>query len=413
MAETKQTMEEKKESKKKSGGMGCLVMAFILILTPILVLVGMYFLSHDFQLYANNALSSLPGGIGDYFASRPTRTDELQQVREVADFIMSLDDKRAMDKLKLIKSKDRRIYDDLVKEMVRLNPNRTKTIIESLRQSDTPDLLNDVLSEINSERAEEIKAKSNSLAGLSDEVAKEEILRIVQDLHGYEKVAEYIELMDVGKAMNILYRLASEDRNRILSLLTEAKAMAIRDAYSTFQKRNQALEQIASIMKRENIENVGKAFEEYSDEDKVVLLRKMGPRVAGRTLAFLNDSNLALDLISQVKTAETLENGKDEITGDMINSLKVYRDYADRIKELVDVYLKMDSSKVSQIVNDVVLNPEPPKIYRLNNGDNIEISNEDVLLEILRRFPEKRLAEVLSKLDDKLSAELTIRLALP
>lgn len=189
--------------------------------------------------------------------------------------------------------------------------------------------------------------------------------------------------------------------------------MAIRDAYSAFQKRNQELEQIASIMKRENIENVGKAFEEYSDEDKVVLLRKMGPRVAGRTLAFLNDSNLALDLISKVKSAETLEKGKDEITTDIINSLKVYRDYADKIKELVDVYLKMDSGKISQIVNDVVLNPEPPKIYRLNNGDNIEISNEDILLEILRKFPEKRLAEVLSKLDDKLSAELTIKLALP
>lgn len=413
MAETKQTVEEKKENKKKSGGMGCLVMALVLILTPILVLVGMYFLSHNFRLYANNALGALPGGLGDYFSSQPTRSDELQQVRKVADFLMSLDDKRAMDKLKLIKSKDRRIYDDLVKEMVRLNPNRTKTIIEALRQSDTPDLLNDVLSEINSERAEEVKAKSQSLASLSDDVAKEEVLRLVQDLHGYEKVAEYVELMDVDKAMNILYRLGSEDRNRILSLLTEPKATAIRDAYSGFQKRNQELEQIASIMKRENIENVGNAFEEYPDEDKVVLLRKMGPRVAGRTLAFLKDSNLALDLISKVKSAEMLEKGKDEITTDMVNSLKVYRDYADKIKELVDVYLKMDSGKISQIVNDVILNPEPPKIYRLNNGDNIEISNEDILLEILRRFPEKRLAEVLSKLDDKLSAEMTIKLALP
>ncbi len=399
---------------KNSGGMGCLVFLLIVILVPILVLVGMYLLSHDFKLFANSYLSYLPGGAGEYFESQPTRKDELKDIRYVATSFMKLEDERIVDKLKLIKSEDRRVYDDLVREMLRLNPNRTGAIIDSMRKDDeSSGLLEEVMSDIEKDRLAELEQYTKYLSSLSVDSAVEDLERICLELGGIELASSYIELMDEDRAMKIMFRLSNENKNKIFSVLPEDKTISLKSKHELYKRHNEELEQIAGLIKRENGQVIVESLEKYSDDDKVTILRKLGPRVAGLALSRMQDNDQVLQLVNQIKNIEIEENDKDEITADILKSLKVYRDFDDSILELTSVYLKMDTDKVAKVITDMCINQGSGHVYYLENGDNIEITDFHIATEILRGFPQKKLAEILSKLDDSLASEITRRLTLP
>jgi len=66
-----------------------------------------------------------------------------------------------------------------------------------------------------------------------------------------------------------------------------------------------------------------------------------------------------------------------------------------------------------QIVKNMLLNASPSQVYDLDNGEMISISDEDLILQILKSFPQDKIAVILSSLDQTLSSELTRKLALP
>ncbi len=158
---------------------------------------------------------------------------------------------------------------------------------------------------------------------------------------------------------------------------------------------------------------IAENLKSYNEDDKVIILRKLGPRVAGLALSFMENNEEALALVNKIKNAELDEKGKDEVTTDILKSMKVYRDFAANVDDLVGVYLKMNTEKVANVIRDMCINPEEDRVYFLNNGDNIEISDIHIATEILRRFPEQKLAEIMLRLEDTLASELTRRLTLP
>ncbi len=406
--------KEKSPKKKKSGGIGCLVVLLIIILTPILVLIGMYMLSHDFQLFANSYLSSLPGSLGEKFEAMPTRRDELEDVRKVAKSLIKLDDERIMDKLKFIKSEDRRVYDDLVKELMRLNPNRVSELLDKMRRDgESDDLLEGVMNELESDKQGELQRFTDYLNALSIDSAVEELEIVCMELGGIELAASYIDLMEEERAMKIIYRMSNDNKNKIFAMLSEEKSVKLKAEYDEYQLHNRELEQIAGLMKKERGSVIAKNLEKYNDDDKVIILRNLGPRVAGLALSYMDNDERAIGMVNKIKNAELEDNDKDEITSDILKALKVYRDFDDNITELRDVYLKMDTHKVASVIKDMCINPGPDRVYYLDNGDNIEISDIHLATEILRGYPQKKLAEILSGLDDTLASELTRRLALP
>lgn len=413
---TAETKKEKREETKKKGkgGAGCLVFLLILLLTPILVAVGMYFLNHDFELYSNRILSQLPGGFGEHFALKPTRADELRTVKEAADFLIKLENSRIVDKLKLIRSKDERFYDDLIKELLRLNPNKIRFVLEEMRRTgEEKDLLTEIRGDVEKEKEEEIKAYALYLTELILEDAVLEVSRLCEEYGGHERAAKYFEIMDDKSAYRILYLLNNEDRNQIFALLTEAKAKSIKAAYKAEQRKNQEIEQLAALLKREKGSVIAAELRKFPQEDQVLLLKKLGPRVSGLALSHFEDYDMALNLVTLLKRGEIAEHGKDEVTADLLKALKVYKEFDDNVKELIDVYGKMETGKVVQIVKDMMINPAPERSYRLTNGDSIDFTDLDLITEIFRGFPEKKVAEILSKLDDILVSEITRRLALP
>ena len=420
MAEKKTiaTVSDKKEDVKKKKGGGCLVVLLILFLTPLLAISALYFFNKDFKMSINGLMSNVPGPVGSYFEKFPTRAEEMEQIRLVADFMLTLDESRAVDKLLILQKDDRNAYDDVIKDMLRMNPNKTRTILEAIRAATVnKDALSNTVSGIETEKQDNTKSEAAYITGLPSNAAVEEVEKIIADgINGHRNAAEIFEHVDDDVAVGILYQLDQVDRNKILAALSEKKALSIKNAYSAKQRRISDLEQIALVYSSESpsklIDIIGNTGT-YTLDDLAVIYKGLGAKKAGEVLAKSSDEGFVFDLVAKMKANELLGLGRDLLTPDILKSLKIYREFDDNVGELIDVYAKMDINRVVSIVKNMMLNASPSQTYELDNGQIISISDEDLILEILTSFPRDKIAAILSSLDQTLSSELTRKLALP
>lgn len=410
--------ESQDTAKEKKGKGGCLIVLLILFLTPLLALSALYFLNKDFQLSLNGLMSNVPGPVGGYFEKFPTRAEELEKVRVVSDFVLGLDIPRAVDKLLILQKDDKRAYDDVVKDMLRINPNKTKNILEALRAATVnKDALSNTVLGIESEKQDEIKAEAAYISGLPSNAAVEAVQDIIEDgINGHRNAAAIFEFISDTVAVDILYRLDQVDRDKIFSALSDTKSMVVRNAYSTKQRRIADLQQIANVYGSESastlINTIGNTGT-YTMDDLAIIYKSLGPKKAGEVLAKSDNESFVFDLVAKMKANELLIGGQDLLTPDLLKSLKIYKEFDDNVLELKEVYSKMDLTRVVSIVRNMMLNASPSEVYELNNGQSITISDEDLILEILTSFPRDRVAQILSSLDQTLSSELTRKLALP
>lgn len=410
--------ESQDTAKEKKGKGGCLVVLLILFLTPLLALSALYFLNKDFQLSLNGLMSNVPGPVGGYFEKFPTRAEELEKVRVVSDFVLGLDTSRAVDKLLILQKDDKRAYDDVVKDMLRINPNKTKNILEALRAATVnKDALSNTVLGIETEKQEEIKAEAAYISGLPSNAAVEAVQDIIEDgINGHRNAAAIFEFISDAIAVDIMYRLDQVDRDKIFSALSDTKSMSVRNTYSTKQRRITDLQQIANVYGSESantlINTIGNTGT-YTMDDLAIIYKALGPKKAGEVLAKSDNESFVFDLIAKMKANELLIGGQDLLTPDLLKSLKIYKEFDDNVLELKEVYSKMDLTRVVSIVRNMMLNASPSEVYELNNGQSITISDEDLILEILTSFPRDRIAQILSSLDQTLSSELTRKLALP
>lgn len=418
MAENKPEIPKSESNNKKKKSGGCLVVLLILFLTPLLALGTLYFLNKDFKLSVNGLMSNVPGPVGAYFEKFPTRAEELDQIRVVSDYMLGLDESRAVDKLLILQKDDKRAYDDVIKDMLRINPNKTKNILEAIRLATVnKDALSNTVQGISSEEADALKAQAAYISGLPLTAGVDEVNKIIDDsINGHKNAAAIFEYIDDNTAVSLLYQLDQVDRDKIYAALSDSKAQSIRNAYSSQQRRKEDLIQIAGVYASEAADSLINTLGDtsvYTLEDLAVIYKNLGAKKAGEVLAKANNETFVFDVVAKIKANELLDSGKDLLTPDILKSLKIYKEFDDNVKELMNVYSKMDTTKVVSIVKNMMLNASPSKVYELNNGDMITISDEDLILRILTSFPQDKIATILSSLDQTLSSELTRKLALP
>lgn len=420
MAENKNnnTPSPAEEEKKSKGMTGCLIILLILLLTPLLVVGGLYFLNKDFKMNVNGLMSNVPGPVGSYFSDFPTRAEELEQIKIISRYMIDLPEERAVDKLMVLNSEDSDAYNEVIKDMLRLNPNRTRSILDAIRDATvSKDALQNTVSQIEVEKQEALKATAAYIAGLPLDAAIAEVEDMIEEsLEGHSDAAAMFEHMDHEQAMRILYQMDVADRNRVFSSMSDENKEAIQQAYSDLTRRNSDLEQIAGVYQSENplnlIDSIGESSN-YTLDELAVIYKNLGPRKAGEVLAKSLDENFVFDLVSKIKANEIMENGEDTLTPDILKSLKVFREFDDNVKELVNVYSRMANTDILPIIESMMINAAPSAIYELDNGDLIRISDEDFVLQLLKSFNEKKRSELLSLMDRTLSTELTRKLALP
>ncbi len=80
---------------------------------------------------------------------------------------------------------------------------------------------------------------------------------------------------------------------------------------------------------------------------------------------------------------------------------------------MAEVYGNMDAGVVSNMLQRMIRNSSAPKLYDLENGETIIISDEDIALELLSRFDKTRVGELLATFDDTLASDISRKLTLP
>lgn len=411
--------QNKKEEKKKGSIVGALLIVILtLILVPSIILGGMYFFNKDFQMTFNSVMVNAPGGVGEYFASFPTRAEQEQQVFDIAEYMVSINEDRAMDKLKVMKQQDKAVYDEIIRTMIRINPNKTKTVLEMIRQSElSSDILLATLDGITSEKNEEIQADANYFASLLLPTAIEELKdRINASVNGHKEVSLIVEQLETELAARLLNQLDAEDRTLIMDLLSTDKSKAINTYNANQASKLSELMNNAQIYKTEapsKLLGIIGDTNTYNTYDLSILYRELGPKLSGQVLAQVTDETFIYGLISQMKENEIIVNGEDNFTEDVLKSLKIYKEFDDNVRELTNIYENMGSDKVAEMVKRLIRNSSEPSVYNLSNGDVIIVSDEMLALKVLDNFSDKKVSEILGNLDDSLASDISRKMAMP
>ncbi len=407
------------EEKKKGGGAKTIIILLvILFVVPGLALFGVYQLNDQFRLTANRILSMAPGPVGSYFDSFPTQEESQEQMRQIAEYILDIDVNRAVDKLTILETEDPKAYDEIVKIMLRINPNATKNILEEIRSSNIKqDVVLSTLDTINEEKGQEVLDQAAYLSNLSLPTAIEEMSFIMSgSVNGHKELASIFDAMDVKQAAKLMEQLSKDDYNKVMNLLTANKGSLIRTEIANAKVRANELENISDIYLTEEIVKLADLIgneNNYSMAELAQIYKNLGVIKAGKVLALVNNDDFTYKLIGTIKEKEILENNEDKITQDMLKTLKIYKEFDDNVIELSNVYAKMSSDKVSEIIKKMIRNSSAPQEYDLTNGEKIIITDEELALSILDQFTQKKIGEILSYLDDTLSSEISRKITIP
>lgn len=406
------------EKKKSDNGKTILILLMILIVIPAVALFGVYKLNDPFRLATNRALSGVPGPIGTYFDSFPTQEETQEQMRQIGEYILDIDVNRAVDKLILLENEDPNAYNEIVKIMLRINPNATKNILEEIRSSNVKkDIVLSTLETINEEKGQEVTDQADYLSNLSLPSAIEEMSYIISgSINGHKELASIFDVMDVKDAAKLMNQLNKNDYSEVMNLLTANKGSLIRAEIANAKVRVNELESVSQIYKTEEIIKLADLIgneNNYSIDELAQIYKNLGVVKSGQVLAKVNNDEFTYKLIATIKEKEILENNEDKITQDILKSLKIYKEFDDNVIELSNVYAKMSSDKVSEIIKKMIRNSSAPKEYDLENGDKIIITDEELALSILDQFTQKKIGEILSYLDDTLSSEISRKITLP
>lgn len=409
----------KKEGKKKKGVLikGVLFLLLFFIIIPSMGVAGFYFLNQTFQYRFNAALSSAPV-VGTYFESLPTKAEKEAQITEVAKYFLDISYDRAVDKLILIYNEDREMYDSIIRAMMKMHPNRTKLVLENIRDQQLKgDAISSVLDEIIDERDVDLTEEANNLLALPFASVREEMMQIINDgLNGYSNLARILGKMDAVKAYDLLTLLDDVDENQVL------EAMSVETRNSINQEKNKdmnntqrllSLSEIYQSKSPESLVDVLGSTSQYSISELAIIFKELGVLKTGEILSATEDDEFVNSIITEMKNNEILSEGEDLLTKDILKTLKIHKDFDDNILKLTNIYASMESEDVSRVLSDLMNNRSLPEVYVLDSGDIITISDEDLAYEILGKFDDTRIAEIIGFFDERLASEVTRKLIIP
>ncbi|QZY56751.1 hypothetical protein [Crassaminicella profunda] len=409
------------EIEKKSLGIGRILFIIIavFITIPIIIMSIVYYTNDNFKFVANKYLSQVSGPIGKYFESFPTKEEKEVKKRTVAKYLISLDVESASDKLTIIKNEDEKLYSDLIKICTQLNSNQTKKILEYRREGAVKkDILTSIIEQIKNDQIKELQEKAKYYENTSLVNAVKEIsTNLMNETVSYSTMGLTIEQMKEGNAADILQCLDDETKNKLLAnYQSTEKRKKITKLLSQMNDRKKELMNIANIY---NSEKADKLLEDIGNDQKYkmnelsMIYRNMNMLKAAKVLAKVQDKNFTYNLLEQIKNDEMLTKENDLLTEDLMNAMKVYREYDKEIDELVKVYTKMEPKQIGDMITKLFKSRKAPEKYTFKNEDQITITDQDIAMSVLRKLKEKTVAEILASLDSDLASDISKKLTLP
>ncbi len=394
-----------------------LTIAIILLL---LALIGtaLYNFVSPFRDIANTTLGALPGPIGERFSKLPTAAETEQQVERVANYLLSLPDERIIDKLLAIKAEDEAIYQDVIKIMLRAEPRRAERVLENIRQSDLEDnILLSELQKIDDELSESNKEHAQFILSLNRVSAIADIKTILdEEVDGTAKVAAIFEHLPDDVVVDIVKHLRADDVNAIYQNMPQKRVLLIKELIEKGNLSVRVLKQTATLLAtKKPIELVDVLGNEdtYNMKQLATIYQELGPVIGGAVLSKIRDDAFTTKLTNAIVDSQMLEKNDDFFSDDLLKSLNIFREYDDNLSELAKVYKEADESKIADIIKRLYWNSENVKVFTLKNGEHIELSDKQLAIDLLKSFTPKKIAAILSYLDNSISTEISTELVLP
>jgi len=395
-----------------------LIGLIVVIILSGVALWGLYSFNNDFQVMANSVLSLIPGSIGNHFRLLPTPQDVDAQVTTIASYLLSLERTRAIDKLKLIEAEDTNAYQSVVRSMVRLNPLKTERILEDKRRmSLKSSIVQSTLDQIEQEQSQNYSERAEIVSALPLQLRIKEIQEILNTrIDGYEYVAQLFSKMPIEKYSEVLPFLNTTDVQGIYSAMSETAVLNTKAYLSEVALDQNKLDQTAKIMFNKSIAELVTLFADtstYTVNEQVRLLETLGPKRSGQVLSKITDGEHIFNIVNGIQESQMLYLGVDNFTPDLLKALNIFKEYDDNMSELVNIYSRMDDQKIADIIRRLYWNTGQVQRYSLENGEQIVFSDEKLAIDLLKSFNAKKIASVLSYLDNSISTELSTKLALP
>lgn len=415
--------DKTKKTEKTEKGLGIgkilLVVFMVFIITPLLIFGIIYYTNDNVRMEANKVLITLPGPLGEHFRTYPTKGEIDKQKISIAQYLVEIDNSRAIDKLTLIKNEDEVLYNDIIKLMLRLKPDKAKTIIDEIRKNlIKKDILLRTVDQIEQEKEKETMDKAKYYESISPITAMNEVESAIENNEmTYSELADVFQNINDEKAAYLLQYIDENKRENIINNFAfDEKKNSIRVLLSTMKDKEANLKNTAEIYSTENPEELVGVIgntETYSIDELAVIYKNIGLKKAAQVLSKINDEELIHELVNVIKEREILSSGEDLLTNDLLKAYKVYRDFDKNVAELTSIYEKMSDGQIAELIKRMIRISSGRENYPLNNGETITISDEDIALSILSKFNERKLAAILTNLDSNLATEITKKLSMP
>lgn len=406
---------EKKSPVKK-------VLLIIFVVIPLVIVLLLYVFNSNFKNSANNLLKKVPV-VRDIVGSFPTEEELADREQTIAKhYIEDLDIKSAADKLYIVKKEDDKLYRSLTARMDKLSPDKTKSILEEVRNLELrKDLVANLYEDVEDEKTINIEELTAKLEAMGTRVAVEEINRgdIVTEedfmqtlVHMNDEAAvDILYYLDGGARSNILFKLSNENMKRKKELQSLLNTKRVDEEELNFTAVKMA--EMYSVKKpEESIEEIGND-EDYSLDLLSRVYMNLPPAKSAEILihAEEEDEEFLTELFASIRQKEELL-GMDESIGVDINNIMAYlNEYNEKVDDLTEVYDKMEEEPTARTLEQLLQNKEEITVFTIDEQEGYKLSDYTVAIDIMKRLKNNKLAKIFAYMTPEQKAQITKILA--
>jgi len=402
------------EVKKTSKWKAILVVVLAFLTVPLITFLITYYSNENFRHASNKYLSSLPGIMGRHFASMPTKEEEESIKRQVAKYYITFEEGRLVDKLLIIRNENQQLFNDLVPLLNRENPVKMAKVNEVIRNTVLKsDVLQRILEDMNSDKAARLDALTKYYTSLMQNEAVIELEKNYRngDITQEELTAMFSKLQD-QQAANLLYYIEGDIQQDILFNMSINKRSDITKQMDAIELKHYNMKELAGIYENKNavelFSEIG-SNDKYNNQDLALIYKGLSLKKAAEVLAKSPDKEFIMGLYESINQVEDLLREDRVLASNLSAAVQVLQNYEANLNELLLVYQKLTPQEMAALIEQMLKSNPIYQRHQFGNAE-IQFTQEQLVLDVLKRMKPAQVAKILGELSTPRSVELSNKL---
>ncbi|KAB3535882.1 hypothetical protein F8154_05025 [Alkaliphilus pronyensis] len=399
------------ENNKNGALKAVAIVAVSFLLVPVVTAAIIYYANQDFRYKANEALTVLPGGVGEYFENMPTREEEELIKQQIAKYYITLEEDRLTDKLMLIKAEDEKLFQELVLLLTKENSTKMRNISEAIRLKDLEEnSLKRMIEEIQQEEMENALLITDYLTSLK---LSDGVLAFERSFNSGEITLEMIPIIFDAipneEGAKLLQYIDSEMQERIKFNLSATKKAELNKVIEGIHHRENQLKEATMIYEEKSIEELIAILgttDQYNIQDLSIIYMNLSLDKGGKVLSRVQDNEMIFDLYENINEIEKLNGAEGNISTALAASVQAHKNYNSKINELVEIYQKMPTVELAKVVEQMLNSNQIYYRQQLTNEEELRFTNQQLVLDVLKEFKPTLTASLIENFSTQRAIEL-------